>query len=111
MPCIEPVMKPKDRRLTRIGSPIRKNQHEPSPSGQSCLCDSQISPSAVIEVGNSLFIVKSGDSHLIHELRTFCETIREHPRAELRFTHKLIHCTEEGRLEPWGWQRQPGRAC
>lgn len=63
----------------------------------------------VIEVGDSRFVVKSQDRLLIRELRLFCETLRGDPRAEVRFTNKLLTCTEEGRLQPWGWQRQSCR--
>jgi hypothetical protein len=63
----------------------------------------------VVEVGRSCFIVKSADRDLIQELRHFSESLREDPRAEARFTVKLLSCTEQGRLRPWGWQRQPGQ--
>lgn len=66
---------------------------------------------AVIEVGRSRFIIKSGDHLLIEELRLFCESLKGSPRPEVRFTNKLFSCTEQGRLQPWGWQHQPHRIC
>jgi len=64
---------------------------------------------AVIEVGQSRFIIKSGDLLLLEELRLFCESLKGFPRPEVRFTNKLFQCTEQGRLQPWGWQHQPHR--
>jgi len=116
MPYSWPVIDPGTR---RIGSPGNERLHEPPCSEPAPLADQDQSlfrnpdnnPSyPVIDVGSSRFIVKSGDSHLIQELRLYCETLRGSPRAEVRFTNRLIHCTEQGRLPPWGWQRQPGRA-
>lgn len=65
---------------------------------------------AVIEVGKSLFIIRSGDRSLIEELRLFCASLKGSPRPEVTFTNKLFNCTEQGRLEPWAWQNQPVRA-
>ncbi|MDD1715912.1 MAG: hypothetical protein LUQ01_02835 [Methanolinea sp.] len=65
----------------------------------------------MIEVGNSRFMIESGDLILIEELRRFHDSLKGDPRAVVRFTNKLIRCTEEGRLRAWGWQNQPIGAC
>ncbi|MDD1715165.1 MAG: hypothetical protein LUQ61_07910 [Methanoregulaceae archaeon] len=112
MPSIGPVVETRSwRQHSRAGSPFPVDPHEqkrcehlfrtgthPQDSGQ-----------AVIEVGNSRFIVRSGDGDLIRELLLFTEGLRGDPRAEVRFTVKLLSCTEQGRLRPWGWQRQPAQ--
>lgn len=114
MPCIGPVVKP-GTKVAACTRSMNKSLHEFKPNSFSDRCpstpvSSDHSP-AVIEVGSSRFIVKSGDRHLIQELRHFCETLMFNPRAEVLFTNKLLSCTEQGRLQPWGWERQPNPSC
>ncbi len=112
MQCIGPVMNPG---ASRDGSQNQQSLHKYSAFPPKPLTERSPSlpqhnnlsnPYPIIEVGSSRFIIKSRDSNLIQELRLFCETLEESPRAEIRFTNRLIHCTEQGRLQPWAWQRQ-----
>jgi hypothetical protein len=58
------------------------------------------------ELGSWRFTVKTGDLSLIEELRGFVGEIADLPRADARFTFKLVLCTEEGRLGGWAWQKE-----
>jgi hypothetical protein len=60
----------------------------------------------VFELGGWRFTVKTTDRPLIEELCTFAREIIDLPRADLKFTFKLIHSTEEGRLGGWAWQKE-----
>lgn len=87
------------------GSPVKKRLHEPALLETHQEKDPflrTVVPSAEIKVGSSLFIVRSRDDRLIRELSLFRETLKKHPFAETRFTHKLLCCIAEGRLQPWG---------
>lgn len=114
MPCIGPVVKPGNKVASCTRS-MNKSLHEFRPDsfsdGYPSTSVSTDHSHAVIEVGKSRFIVKSGDNHLIQELRHFCETLHNSPRAEVLFMNKLLSCTEQGRLQPWGWQRQSNSFC
>jgi hypothetical protein len=107
MPSIGPVVETGGWRQQqpRAGSPFPAAPHE----RHEHFSRTEIHDQAVIEVGKSRFIVRSGDHELIRELRLFTEGLKGDPRAEARFTVKLLSCTEQGRLRPWGWQRQPGQ--
>lgn len=78
---------------------LEKNQEE-----------GNLPPYPLIEVGNSLFLIKSRDHNLIEELCRFSESLNGTPRSIVRFTNSLIHCTEQGRLPAWGWQRLPAKS-
>lgn len=110
MPCIQRLM---NRGECRNPRNARERPNLPCqqeyPFLEQTLEEGQPSPQAVIAVGNATFIVRSGDRVLIEELRLFSQSLTGIPRAEVRFTHKLFHCTAQGRLRPWGWQRQPNR--
>lgn len=108
MPCVQQGMNRENRRTSRNGNG-RADPH--CQKGHALLeqtTEDQI-PQAEIEVGNSRFLIRSGDRILLEDLSSFCESLKGMPRAEVRFTNKLLLCTEEGRLPPWGWQNQPNR--
>ncbi|NTV00603.1 MAG: hypothetical protein HGA55_05725 [Methanoregulaceae archaeon] len=106
MPSIGPVVETGGwRQHPRAGSLFPAAPHERFEHHSR----TEIHDQAVIEVGESRFIVRSGDKELIRELRLFTEDLKGDPRAEVRFTVKLLSCTEQGRLRPWGWQRQPAQ--
>jgi hypothetical protein len=110
MPCVQGVIKQRYCRPARNRSeiPIPYSQYDDALLKQ-IPEEGSPPPHAVIDVGTSVFIIKSGDRILIEELRLFSESLTGSPRAEVRFTNKLFFCTEEGRLRPWGWQRLPNR--
>ena len=58
------------------------------------------------ELGSWRFTVKTGDLHLIEDLKAFVGDIAALPRADVKFTSKLVRCTEEGRLGGWAWQKE-----
>ena len=58
------------------------------------------------ELGSWRFTVKTADPGLIEELGRFAGEIAHLPRADARFTFKLVFCTEEGRLGGWAWQKE-----
>ena len=58
------------------------------------------------EVGGWQFTVKTLDRQLIGDLKDFCREISGHPRADRKFTFKLVRCTEQGRLGGWAWQKE-----
>jgi hypothetical protein len=60
----------------------------------------------VFELGDWRFTVKTTDRPLIEELATFVREIIDLPRADAKFTFKLVHCTEEERLGGWAWQKE-----
>jgi hypothetical protein len=107
MPCIEQARDPGGHRAPRENTHhiVQMSLHEFAHL-QSSRREEGTSHGAVIDVGNSRFIIKSGDTRLIEELSQFCELLKGTPRAEVHFTNKLFHCTEQGKLQPWGWQRQ-----
>jgi hypothetical protein len=57
-------------------------------------------------VGHWRFTVRTLDRHLIEDLKDFCRDISGHPRADRKFTFRLLRCTEEGRLGGWAWQKE-----
>jgi hypothetical protein len=57
------------------------------------------------ELGIWRFTVKTGDLSLIEELGNFVREIVNLPRSDVKFTFKLVLCTEEGRLGGWAWQK------
>ena len=63
-------------------------------------------PYPTFELGSWRFTVKTLDLGLVEDLKTFCQEIDHHPRADRRFTFRLIKATEEGRLGGWAWQKE-----
>jgi len=58
------------------------------------------------DVGEWRFTVKTLDLHLVEDLKAFCRDISGSPRADRKFTFKLIRCTEMGRLAGWAWNKE-----
>jgi len=58
------------------------------------------------ELGEWRFTVKTLDLRLVEDLKAFCQEISGSPRADRKFTFKLIRCTEMGRLAGWAWQKE-----
>jgi hypothetical protein len=58
------------------------------------------------ELGSWRFTVKTKDLHLVEDLKAFVRDIIDLPRADAKFTFKLVHCTEDGRLAGWAWQKE-----
>ena len=58
------------------------------------------------DLGSWRFTVKTADPGLIEELSRFAGEIAHLPRADARFTFKLVFCTEEGRLGGWAWRKE-----
>jgi hypothetical protein len=60
----------------------------------------------VFELGSWRFTVKTRDLPLIEELGAFAREIAGLPRADVKFTFRLVTCTEEGKLGGWAWQKE-----
>ena len=58
------------------------------------------------QVGGWKFTVKTRDLQLIGELGKYLEDISRFPRADAKFTFRLVRCTEQGRLGGWAWQKE-----
>ena len=58
------------------------------------------------ELGSWRFTVKTRDLHLIDDLKAFVRDVADLPRADVKFTFKLVCCTEEGRLGGWAWEKE-----
>lgn len=111
MPRVRQVVNQENRRTPLDGGGSMKTRfHSEYAVAQPPPDDEGHCSRAMIEVGASLFIIRSSDRSLIEELRLFSASLKGSPRPEVAFTHKLFHCTEQGRLEPWAWQNQPVRA-
>ena len=60
----------------------------------------------IFRVGGWKFTVKTRDLQLIGDLRSYIEGISHSPRADAKFTSRLVRCTEQGRLGGWAWQKE-----
>ena len=58
------------------------------------------------QVGGWKFTVKTRDLQLIGDLKNYIEDISHFPRADAKFTFKLVRCTEQGKLGGWAWQKE-----
>ncbi|HVP25978.1 MAG TPA: hypothetical protein VMS81_08350 [Methanomicrobiales archaeon] len=58
------------------------------------------------KLGSWRFTVKTRDLHLVEDLKAFVRDIIDLPRADAKFTFKLVRCTEDGRLAGWAWQKE-----
>lgn len=58
------------------------------------------------QVGGWKFTVKTRDPQLIGDLKNYIGGISHSPRADAKFTFKLVRCTEQGRLVGWAWQKE-----
>jgi hypothetical protein len=58
------------------------------------------------DVGGWRFHVRTSNPELVQDLAEYCRAIAELERADVKFTLKLFDCTEKGRLQGWGWQKQ-----
>ena len=58
------------------------------------------------DVGGWRFHAKTSDPELVRDLAAYCNSIASLDRADIKFTHKFLECTEKGRLQGWGWQKQ-----
>ena len=63
-------------------------------------------PYPTFEAGGFRFTVRTRDLRLIGDLEAFAREIAGHPRADRKFTFRLLGCTEEGRLGGWAWQKE-----
>ena len=85
------------REVSREGSaPLPDGNEEPALPG----------PYPAFEAGGWRFIVRTRDLRLIGDLEAFAREITGHPRADRKFTFRLLRCTEEGRLGGWAWQKE-----
>jgi len=60
----------------------------------------------IFRVGGWKFTVKTRDLQLIGDLKNYIEDISHFPRADAKFTFKLVRCTEQGKLSGWAWQKE-----
>ena len=60
----------------------------------------------VFQVSGWRFTVKTRDLQLIGDLGNYLRDISRFPRADSKFTFKLVRCTEQGRLGGWAWQKE-----
>ncbi|GEM_PF-4882332 len=109
MPCLQSVLE-QEIREPPLGE---RQEKEPIPrtdshAGRHGPAQADQQPYPIIEVGKARFLIRTQDPALVEELRYFSRTLDGSPRPEIRFTNLLFACTGQGRLEPWGWQRQPG---
>ena len=63
-------------------------------------------PFPTFETGGWRFIVRTRDLRLIDDLKAFAREIADQPRADRKFTSRLIRCTEEGNLGGWAWEKE-----
>ncbi|MGA2933813.1 MAG: hypothetical protein ABSD81_01500 [Methanomicrobiales archaeon] len=85
----------------------REEDHEclpPETGPKSVSGESGTYPS--FQVGGWKFTVKTWDLHLIGDLKNYIEDISHFPRADVKFTSRLVRCTEQGRLGGWAWQKE-----
>ena len=105
---LDPRLRRKD---TGTGSLLpwfsRERDHVQFPAGsdQPVVSDeSGIYP--VFLVSGWKFTVKTRDLQLIADLKSHIGEISHYPRADLKFTFRLVRCTEQGRLAGWAWQKE-----
>ena len=105
---VDPGQRRKD---TRTGSLLpwfgREQDHDRSPAGTDRPGVSDGSGTfPIFQVSGWKFTVKTRDLQLIGDLKSYLEDISHLPRADLKFTFRLVRCTEQGKLGGWAWQKE-----
>ena len=94
---------------SRMGRKTPQGRGGQGPGREATGTGSDTFPAFVL--GGWRFVVKTRDHLFIRDLEAFAREIAPDPRADRRFTYRLLQSTEEGKLGGWAWQKERAGSC